>query len=448
MSERLSRSLRRRLSILWILEWGITGAILTYLPLYFTQNGLTLDETGPVLAIGAVGLWFAPLVVGQVCDRWMAAQRYLALAHFCGGVVLLAIPRATEVYRETGAGYWFILTLFGLFAAIYLPTIPLASALTFRHLTDPKAQFGKIRVWGTVGWVLAGIGLSVWLEQHEVAAYLRSKFPSIAPTVYSLARRFWFLPEPSSSHCFGMAAILSFALSSFCAFLPHTPPLHTSRDASSYVSWLGALWRQPGFMRLVVVASLLALVIPLYSLVVPKLLEQQHVARDWVPAVMTIGQLSEFPALLLMPAALNRLGLKTTFALGVIAWMVRYGIFAMSSPFPLTLFGIALHGVCHVYLIIVVQLYVDAACPRDLRATAQNFFAFITGGIVMPLGLLLAQPLVRWCTNPQTGQLNFGPVFAVPTAFLACVLLGFWKWFHLDDGSPRTFPAAAASETI
>jgi hypothetical protein len=433
MSPAISRRLRFRLSVLWLLEWGITGALLTYLPLYFTQNGLTLHETGPVLAIGALGLWVSPLVVGQLCDRWIAAQRYLAIAHFLGGISLLLIPAATDVYRETGAGYGFILAMFGLFAMVYLPTIPLASALTFRHLSDPKSQFGGIRIWGTVGWVLAGIGLSLWLEQRDVAAWLRTNLPSTAPTVLGISRQFWFLPEPSSSDCFAIAAILSFGLSSFCAFLPNTPPLHTPREGIGLTDWVVAMWRQKGFVRLIVVSSLLALVIPLYSLVVPKLLQERFIRGDSVPALMTIGQLSEFPALLLMPLCLGRLGLKATFAMGVVAWMTRYLIFALDSPMWLILLGIALHGVCHVYLIIVVQLYIDASCPRDLRATAQNVFAFVAGGIAMPLGLLLTQPLVKWSTDPATKEMNFGPVFAAPTAFLACVLLAFWKWFQIDD---------------
>ncbi len=435
MAAALSRRLRLRLSVMWLLEWGITGALLTYLPLYFTQNGLTLHETGPVLAIGAVGLWMSPLVVGQLCDRWIAAQRYMAIAHFLGGLVLLLIPVATDIFRisRSESAYWFILALFGLFAMLYLPTIPLASALTFRHLSDPKTQFGKVRIWGTVGWVLAGIGLSAWLEQRDVAAWLRSTFPSTAPTVLEVSKRFWFLPEPSSSDCFGIAAILSFGLSSFCAFLPNTPPLHSPRDGIGLVDWAVAMWNQKGFVRLVVVASLLALVIPLYSLVVPKLLEERLVRGDSVPALMTIGQLSEFPALIFMPWCLTRLGLKSTFALGVVAWIARYAIFAMDAPTWLVLAGIALHGVCHVYLIIVVQLYVDATCPRDLRATAQNVFAFVAGGVAMPLGLLLTQPLIKWCTDPESGLMDFGPIFAAPTLFLACVLLGFWKWFHVDD---------------
>jgi hypothetical protein len=121
--------------------------------------------------------------------------------------------------------------------------------------------------------------------------------------------------------------------------------------------------------------------------------------------------------------------------MGVVAWMVRYLIFALEAPLGWILLGIALHGVCHVFLIIVVQLYVDSTCPRDLRATAQNVFMFVAGGIAMPLGLLVTQPLVKACTNSVTGEMRFGPLFAAPAAFLACVLVGFWKWFHLE-GEP------------
>ena len=125
--------LRWRLSLLWLLEWGITGALLTYLPLYFTKHDVPLEEVGPLLAVGAVGLWIAPIVTGQICDRWMAIQRYLSLAHLFGGITLLMIPVAVEAGWKDVV-FW----LLGLFAALYLPTMPLASALTFRHLPRPE----------------------------------------------------------------------------------------------------------------------------------------------------------------------------------------------------------------------------------------------------------------------------------------------------------------------
>ncbi len=428
---------RWRLSVLWLLEWGITGALLTYLPLYFTQNGLSLDETGPLLAIGAVGLWVAPFVVGQVCDRWMASERYLALAHFIGGVTLLAIPLATEVYRETGEGFRAILILFGLYAAAYLPTMPLASALTFRHLPRPRVQFGGIRLFGTVGWVLAGLGLSLWLGRTYARKWLLASLPSTGPLISQLDDIFSWLPPPSSRDCFLIAALLSFALSSFCVFLPATPPPRTPREQIAPLAVL-KMFRHRTFTRLILVSCLLALVMPLYSLAAPALLEQTGVSADWVPAVMTIGQISEFPALLLLPWFLRKTGLRVTFMIGILAWLLRYLLFAVSRSGFWILAGISLHGVCHVFLIIVLQLFTDAHCPRDLRASAQNLFAFMTLGVAMPLGLLLSQPLIQSCTDASTDTVDYQTLFAVPTAILAGILVLYWWWSRTDTPAQVT----------
>ncbi len=423
--------IRWRLSVLWLLEWGITGALLTYLPLYFTRNGLSLDETGPLLAIGAVGLWIAPFVVGQVCDRWMSTERYLAIAHFCGGMTLLAIPLATDVYRETGEGYNAILVLFGLYATAYLPTMPLASALTFRHLPRPRAQFGGIRVFGTVGWVLAGVGLSVWLGRTYAKEWLQETLPRTIPFVNWLQDVFSWLPPPSSRDCFLMAALLSFALSSFCVFLPATPPPRALRGQIAPLAVLG-MFKHRTFTRLMLISCLMAVIMPLYSIAAPTLLEQTGVSADWVPAVMTIGQVSEFPALLLLPLFLRKAGLRTTFAIGILAWIARYLLFSLSQAGVWILLGISLHGVCHVFLVIVLQLFTDAHCPRDLRASAQNLFAFMTLGVAMPLGLLLSKPLIRMCTDHETGVVDYQTLFSVPTALLAGILLLYWRWSFAD----------------
>jgi hypothetical protein len=455
MAERLRWSLRWRLSVLWVLEWGITGAVLTYLPLYLEEHSLKPDEVGPLLATGAVGLWVAPFVVGQICDRWMAAERYLALAHFVGGLTLIAIPIATNVYRETQSNYNVILALFGLYAAVYVPTMPLASALTFRHLSDTKRQFGGVRVWGTVGWVLAGIGLSCWLERATVDVWLRGRFPERARDLDRIASMFHWLPAPTSQDCFYIASILSFALSTFCVFLPHTPPARAPRSQFAPVAVLG-MFRQRSFVQLLAASCLLSLVIPLYSIAVPPLLNRLHFARDWVPAVMTIGQISEFPSLLLLPLFLRRLGLKMTFALGIAAWFVRYVIFAyfggeggsaFGSPRTWILSGIALHGVCHVFLIVVIQLYLDAECPADLRNSVQNLFAFLTLGVAMPAGMMLSQPLIRWCTieSPDgTETINFRAVFLAASMLLVVLMLVFW-WYFESAESRSTRRAAEES---
>ena len=420
MSLHLSWKLRWRLSLLWLLEWGITGALLTYLPLYLKNHGLPLEETGPLLAVGAVGLWVAPIVTGQICDRWMNIERYLAVAHLGGGITLLAIPVAVQAQ-------WFDLVfwLLGLFAALYFPTMPLANALTFRHLPHPDLQFGSVRVWGTIGWILSGVGLSVWLQWNDAQHWLRETLPATETVVHRIDRLFRQLPGPTSDDAFHIAAILSFVLSSFCVFLPPTPPARTAREGFAPLAVL-RMFASRAFVVLALFSFLLGMVIPLYSLAVPPLLEQQNFHADWVPAVMTIGQISEFPALLLLPTILKRCGLRGTFLLGIAAWGLRYALFAADPPVPITLLAVALHGVCHVFVIIVIQLFIDASCPPDRKASAQNLFAFLTLGVAMPLGLMMSRPLVQ-ASRDATGEVvNFSRVFGLPALLLAMAMALFW----------------------
>jgi MFS family permease len=187
---------------------------------------------------------------------------------------------------------------------------------------------------------------------------------------------------------------------------------------------------------------MLALVIPLYNLAVPPLLKQYGFRQDWIPAVMTIGQISEPPALLLMAVFLKRFGLKFTFGVGIAAWLVRYLLFAFHAPQSWILAGIALHGICHVFLVIVIQIFLDAECPKDLRNSVQNVFAFLTLGVAMPIGLLLSRPLIEYCTAPDAAGhdvVDFRSVFLAASFVLAALMLAFWWWFEptppgRDDG--------------
>lgn len=432
MSAQLRCRIRWRLSVLWALEWGVTGAILTYLPLYFAEKGLSPEQLGRLMAVTAVGLWIAPFIVGQVCDRWLATEKYLAVSHFVGGLTLMAIPLATRMHHETGNHFGALMLLVGLYAMAYFPTIPLASSLTFRHLPDPDTQFPSVRVWGTVGWVLSGLVLSLWLGRADARVWLAGQLPAWSPTIERVHAAVDWIGPPTSADCFHIAALLSFALSSFCVFLPATPPARAHRDRIAPLQVL-SMFRDRSFRILIGVSFLLAAVVPFYTLEVPKLLERRGVSADWVPAVMTIGQISEFPALLLLPFCLKRFGLKATFALGMGAWLLRYALFACERPVSLVLTGIGLHGVCHVFLIIVIQLYVDRRCRSDLRASAQNLFAFVTMGIGLPIGFLAAGRLAEVFYDADTHQTNYQVLFSVAALFVLGVLSMYWKCFRLPE---------------
>lgn len=452
MAARLAWQDRWRLSVLWALQWAISGAILTYLPLYFTDIGLKFEDVGTLLgAVSALGLWVAPFVVGQICDRWLASEKYLAISHLVGGLVLIAIPIATEVYRKTGEHTAAIQILVGLYAVAYFPTVPLASSLTFRHLSDPDSQFGKVRIWGTVGWVLAGLSVSLWLRRDDARIWIETQFPTWVPIIDQIRGGLNWVGKPTSSDCFRIAAILSFCLSSFCIFLPPTPPMRTRTGGIAPLQTL-RLFRDPRFTLLITISFLLAIVVPFYTMGVPKLLTQSNFDADWIPAVMTIGQISEFPALLLLPFCLKRLGLKTTFAIGLWAWFFRYMFFAFEGPIWLIVGGISLHGVCHVFLIIVNQLYVDAQSRPDIRASAQNLFAFITAGIGMPLGFVVSGKLGQMSIDPATGHTDYRLFFAAPAALILGLLMIYWRWFTdpaatdaADDKTMEEMPGNATS---
>lgn len=427
MAAGVSWSLRWRLSVLWVLEWAISGAILTYLPLYFAERNLQ-GQLGELMAVGAaLGLWVAPFVVGQVCDRWMATEKYLAIAHFLGGLTLIAMPIIAEVCEHDSRFYPLLVTCIALYGIFYFPTVPLASSLTFRHLDDPERQFGSVRVWGTVGWMLAGLGLSCWLGQTALVEWLMAEFPSWAGTIQDLRGRLGWLPAPASADSFHMGAILSFALSSFCIFLPSTPPMRGKRGK---IAPLQTLWmfRSRSFTLMIVISVLLGTVVTFYSLAAPSLLERSGIEANWVPAVMTIGQISEYPALLLLPFFLNRFGLKTTFGIGMAAWLLRYAIFSLEPSLWLVLTAVGFHGICHVFIVIVIQLFIDAQARADLRASAQNLFAFLTMGIATPVGFWVGGKLVQQFRTEQ--GVDYGLFFLIPTVVILVLLGGFIRWFE------------------
>jgi hypothetical protein len=443
MSGRLTWNLRWRLSFLWFLEWGITGAVMTYMPVYLETIKISKTQQSHLYAVMAVGLWVAPFVVGQVADRWLAIEKLLAISHFVGGVTLYALASAMELYDETAANFQSLLWLVGIFAVAYMPTVPLVSALCFRHLPDPDGQFGKVRVWGTVGWMIAGLMLSLWLERDAVFHWLQATHPNWR-AAQVLPEFFRTLPRPQNADCFRMSAVLSFALSSFCVFLPHTPPAKKPRGQVAPLVVL-AMFRDLTFSLFIGISCLLTvLVVPLYNMAVPPLLADLGVPGNWVPSVMLIGQISEFPALLLLSVMLRRMGPKAVFALGIAAWALRYGLFAIGAPWPLVFTALALHGVCHVFLVVVGQLYLDARCSKDLRATAQNLLSFITLGIGLPLGTLLAGVL------RETFMDSSWKLFAAPAAAALVLLFVFWKTIRFpamlraEDGTAEFVTAKPA----
>jgi nucleoside transporter len=408
---KLAWSLRWRLSALWLLQFAIWGSWFTYAPRYLEISDISELQRGLLFASMGIALWLAPLVAGQVADRWLATQHALALCHAVGALLLWCLASV----KSFGG----MLLLAPLYAMVYVPTWALASSLTFRHLPDRDRQFGAVRLWGTVGWVGAGWMFGLWLGWGD---YLIPAEGRITQLLGAIA--------PQDSDCFRQAAIFSLLLSALCLRLPHTPPRRRSGGGVAPLAVLEML-REPSFAFFALVCLLLATALPVYFLTIAPFLHDLGVADHWLTPVQTLGQASEVPTLLLLPLALRYLGFKKTFTVGVAAWALRFLIFSLGEPHWLVIASIALHGVCHVFILITAQLYVDARCPRDVRASAQNFLGVIAFGIGLPIGYVLAGLLTSYYTSENVT--DYRHVYLVSTLTIAALLAAFWLFFREPD---------------
>jgi nucleoside transporter len=332
------RLLRTRLSVMMFLQFFVWGAWYTSIAVYMTAEGMT-DLTHWPFTVNPVAAIAAPFFLGLVADRYFATQRVLGILHFLGGLVLLLAPQLT------GAPLWFILVLL-LYNLCYMPTLGLANSLAFHHIQSQEKQFPLIRVFGTIGWIVAGLFVSFALKAF------------VAPGR---------LPEQTSLPVY-TAAIASIVLGLYSFSLPHTPPPAAGQRVSfRSIVGLDALQQLGSKPFYVFIISSLLICIPLAAYYNFTQLFLEGTGFQNIAGTQTIGQMSETIFMLLMPVFFVRLGVKWMLVAGMGAWVLRYGLFAVGAPSAVVwmiIVGIALHGMCYDFFFVTGQIYVD---PTDTR---------------------------------------------------------------------------------
>lgn len=421
-----------RLGAMMFLQFFIWGAWYTTVAVFMTAHGMgTLTQwpytVNPVAAIAA------PFFVGLVADRYFATQRVLALLHLVGGVLLLLAPSVAG-----SAGTFIGLLL--LYNLCYMPTLGLSSSLAFQHIADQEKQFPRVRVWGTFGWIVAGVFIS----------FVLSRFTNGAPAEGTA------LPLYS-------AGVASLVLGAYCLTLPHTPPSAAGQRVSARsVLGLDALDQLGSRSFYVFVASALLICIPLAAYYNMTQLYLQAAQVKNIAATQTLGQMSELGFMLAMPFLFARLGVKKMLLAGMTAWVVRYALFAAAAPgavFWLIALGILLHGICYDFFFVTGQIYVDKKSTPAIRGQAQGFFVFVTYGVGMLIGAQVAGAvyngfLAGRATLPLEEWQRF---WWIPAAFAAAVALFFAVAFRDEresaplagalTGAPAGGPNAAAAGT-
>jgi len=297
--------------------------------------------------------------VGMIADRFFAAQRVMGVMHFGGGILMLAATYLMQ--SENPSPSTINLVLFG-YMLTYYPTLALSNTLAMKNMTNPDKEFPLIRVFGTIGWIAAGLLLSA-------------------------------LAWDTSISMFYLTSVAALALGVVSFMLPHTPPAESSgKITMGQILGLDALVLLKNRSYLIFMISSFLICIPLafYYQIASRVVEMTGLP---IGQTMSYGQMSEIFFMVIMPFFFARLGVKWMLAVGMLAWVVRYGLFAIGAPNEvrwMILTGVIIHGICYDFFFVTGQIYTDKFAPKPIRAQAQGMLVLFTLGLGMFIGAQIA----------------------------------------------------------
>ncbi|HEV2669486.1 MAG TPA: MFS transporter [Gemmatimonadales bacterium] len=403
--------IRTKLSVMMFLQFFIWGAWYTSIAVYMTNHGMGTLTHWPY-TVNPVAAIVAPFFLGLVADRYFATEKVLGFLHILGGLVLFATPQ----FAAEPTTFILLLLLYNL---CYMPTLGLANSLAFHHIQSQEQQFPFIRVFGTIGWIVAGLFIS-----------------------FALGKMMGGVAEQTPGPLY-TAATASILLGLFCFSLPHTPPPGRGQPVSlRSIAGLDAL-RQLGdrpFYVFIIASFLLCIPLAVYYNFTQLYLVAARVHR--IAGTQTWGQISETVFMLLMPMLFLRLGVKRMLIMGMAAWTLRYALFALAAPdaiFWMILIGIMLHGPCYDFFFVTGQIYVDKKSTPAVRGQAQGFLVLVTYGWGMFIGAQIAGNVYdRFLAGASALTLPLWRSFWIlPAAFAAAVLVFFAAVFRPQATTER-----------
>ncbi|MBE77481.1 MAG: hypothetical protein CMG41_07075 [Candidatus Marinimicrobia bacterium] len=368
MINRLSNN--SRLGVMMFLQYALWGAWLPvtarYLSATISEGGLGFSgsEIGMILGLaGSIGAIAAPFIAGQIADRYFSTERVLAFLVTVGGIIKWVTAHQTEY------GAWLVLSI--IYSVLYMPTLALSNSITFSHINDQENDFPKIRVWGTIGWIVASwVFPMIWLQQ---GLYFQWMPPFIVGTE---------VPDVTSrlADALKFSGLISVSYGAFCFFLPHTPPKH---DAIEKLAFKKAfkLFKKSSFAVLVIASLAVSVIHQIYFLQTGPFLSSIGILDSQIGPAMTIGQFAEILTMAYLGFFLKRLGFHKVISIGVASYCMRYAIFG-TELFPVWVMIIsqAFHGFCYAFFFAAAYIYVDKLADEDVRHSAQTVFGIIILG--------------------------------------------------------------------
>lgn len=400
----MNSTIRIKLSIMMFLEFFIWGAWFVTLGTFLGNNlKASGSETAAVFSTQSWGAIIAPFIIGLIADRYFNAEKILGILHLIGAFLMYQMYQSEEV----GMFYTYVLS----YMVLYMPTLALVNSVSFNQMKDPEKEFANIRVWGTIGWIIAGLSISYFFH--------------------------WDSAEGISSgllkNTFLLAGIAAFVLGLFSFSLPKTPPkVSDEKIKIGDIIGLDALklLKDKNFAIFFVSSILICIPLAFYYQNANLFLTEAGVENP--TGKMAIGQISEALFLLLIPVFFTRFGFKKTILIGMLAWAIRYVLFAYGNGTDLSfmlILGIALHGICYDFFFVSGQIYTNSKAGEKYKSAAQGLITLATYGVGMLIGFAVA----GWITDNYKmadGAVNWQMVWIIPAGIAIVVFVLFALLFH------------------
>lgn len=408
-----------RLAAMMFVQYFVWGAWYVSAPLFLGKIGFQGTDIGWTYAVGPIAGIISPFFVGMIADRFFSTEKILGVLHLAGaGLMYLATVFMNGSNPSPSFINWILLA----YMLCYFPTLALTNSISMHNLTNSEKQFPLIRVFGTIGWIVPGFVIS------------KLKWDSLV--------------EP-----FQMSAVASVVLALYCFTLPHTPPASAGKKAS-FREILGldalVLLKRPSFLTFIVSSFLICIPLAYYYQLAAKCLADSGVTE---PAFkMSFGQMSEIFFMLVMPFFFARLGVKKMLLVGMLAWAVRYGLFAVGAPAKmesLLLAGVILHGICYDFFFVTGQIYTDKIAPSNIRSQAQGMLVLFTLGLGMFIGAKVAGEAQDHFSRVvgKVTEIAWQPLWAGP-AIAAAVIMVLFALLFREDTATQDVPAGAMAHAL
>ncbi len=398
----MQAKIKAQLSVMMFLEFFIWGGWFVTLGTFLGSNlGATDGEIGTAFSTQSWGAIIAPFIIGLIADRYFNAERILGVLHLLGAGLLYLMYGTDDfaVFYPYVLGYMIL----------YMPTLALVNSVSFNQMKNPAKEFSYIRIFGTLGWIVAGNIISYvnWDSEGSIA-------------------------EGMLKNTFLMTAIASAVLGVFSFTLPKTPPRVDKNEKVALASILGLdalkLLKDRNFLIFFISSILICIPLAFYYQNANPFLTE--IGMENPTGKMTIGQISELLFMLLLPFFFNKFGFKKTILIGMLAWSVRYLLFAYGNVGEyafMLIIGIALHGICYDFFFVSGQIYTDTKAGEKYKSAAQGLITLATYGIGMLIGFYIAGKIAdMYLLADNTHEWETIWVYPAGFAFLVFILFAIF----------------------